>query len=91
MPPIMIAQKELVIYTKFLKPLSKTVLAELQELIYANERKYWFTIYLILFILLHSCSMITRRDEEYARQINLKVRAHEQTLELCVKLTRIAP
>jgi len=75
MPPIMIAQKELVIYMEFLKPLSKTVLAELQELIYANQRKYWFTIYLTLFILLHSCSMITRRDEEYARQINLKVRA----------------
>ena len=87
----MIAQKELVIYVEFLRPLSKIVLAELQELIYANERKYWFTIYLVLFILLHSCSMITRRDEEYARQINLKVRAHVQTLELCVKLTRIAP
>ena len=87
----MIAQKELVIYVEFLRPLSKIVLAELQELIYANERKYWFTIYLTLFILLHSCSMITRRDEEYAQQINLKVRAHVQTLELCVKLTRIAP
>lgn len=37
MAPIMIAQKELVIYIEFLRPLSKTVLAELQELIYANE------------------------------------------------------
>lgn len=73
MPPIMIAQKELVIYSRFLTPLSKKVLTVLSELIYKNKREHWLTILLVSVILLHSCSLITRRDEEYARQINLKV------------------
>lgn len=74
MPPLMIAQKELIIYSQFLQPLSHKVLKDLQQLIYANKRESWYTIYLVLFTLLHSCSMITRRDEEYARQINLPCR-----------------
>lgn len=74
MPPLMIAQKELIIYSQFLQPYSHVVLRDLQRLIYNNKRESWYTIYLVLFMLLHSCSMITRRDEEYARQIHQKHR-----------------
>ncbi|CAH0055857.1 unnamed protein product [Clonostachys solani] len=38
-----------------------------------KRREYWYTIYLTLFILLHSRSMTTRRDKEYASSINLSV------------------
>ncbi|PVH87639.1 hypothetical protein DL98DRAFT_251913 [Cadophora sp. DSE1049] len=71
MPPVIIAQMECIIYTEILRPLSKAVLHRLQVLIKANKRTYWFTIYLTNFILLHSCSMLTRRDWEYARQMSL--------------------
>lgn len=73
MPPIIIAQQECIVYTKLLRPLSRAVLGRLQALVLANKKKYWLTIYLTTFILLHSCSMITRRDAEYARQISLQV------------------
>lgn len=73
MPPIIIAQNECIFYTKLLRPLSREVLTQLQALVLANKKKHWFTIFLTIFILLHSCSMITRRDAEYARQISLSV------------------
>ena len=73
-PPIIVAQMECIVYTRLLRPLSKAVLSQLHQLIYANKKHFWFTIYLTTFLLLHSCSMITRRDTEYARQISLSVR-----------------
>lgn len=81
MPPILIAQNEWIIYTKLLRPLSKQVLDQLQTMVIGNKKQHWFTIYLTTFILLHSCSMITRRDAEYARQISLPV-SHEPFIEV---------
>ncbi|KAI2462772.1 hypothetical protein F4781DRAFT_426909 [Annulohypoxylon bovei var. microspora] len=74
MPAVIIAQKECIIYTKIFQPLSKKILRDLQHLILSKKRQYWLTIYLSMFILMHSCAMITRRDEETARQYNLKER-----------------
>ncbi|KAI1455337.1 hypothetical protein F4805DRAFT_476862 [Annulohypoxylon moriforme] len=74
MPAVIIAQKECIIYTKIFRPLSKQILRDLQHLIISNKRQCWLTIYLSIFILMHSCAMITRRDEETARQYNLKER-----------------
>jgi len=70
----MIAQLELIAFSMLLKPLSKAVLSELQTMIMANKKKIWLTIYLTVFLLFHSCAVMTRRDEEYARQIVLEVR-----------------
>lgn len=72
-PPVMSAQFQAITYTKILRPLNKIVLDQLHALTIANKRRNWFTIYLTLFVLLHSCAMLTRRNEEYARQILLKV------------------
>ncbi|KAI0139132.1 hypothetical protein F4776DRAFT_654250 [Hypoxylon sp. NC0597] len=74
MPAVIIAQKECIIYTKIFRPLSKKILRDLQDLVTSKKRQYWLTIYLTLFILMHSCSMITRRDEETARQYGLRER-----------------
>lgn len=72
-PPVMSAQIQIIGYSKIVRPLKKIVLDQLHALILANQRRNWLTIYLTLFVLLHSCSMMTRRNEEYARQLNLEV------------------
>ncbi|KAK3991427.1 hypothetical protein QBC44DRAFT_236889 [Cladorrhinum sp. PSN332] len=74
MPLFMTAQFECINYTTFLRPWSKAVLKQLNDLVLAKKREYWFTIYLSMFVLLHSCAMMTRRDEESARQWNMKTR-----------------
>ncbi|KAI0115733.1 hypothetical protein GGR51DRAFT_546078 [Nemania sp. FL0031] len=72
MPVIMIAQMECIMYTRVLRPMTKRVLRMLNDLVRRNKKRYWMTIYLTIFILLHSNSMITRRDWETARQYNLQ-------------------
>ncbi|KAL4933686.1 uncharacterized protein BDV17DRAFT_65363 [Aspergillus undulatus] len=72
MPVIMIAQMECIMYSRILRPLSSRVLSALKDLVTENKREHWLTIYLTLFILLHSCAMLTRRDWETAREFNLQ-------------------
>ncbi|KAL4787661.1 hypothetical protein BJX76DRAFT_345352 [Aspergillus varians] len=72
MPGIMIAQMECIMYTRVLRPLCNRVLSGLKDLITENKREHWLTIYLTLFILLHSCAMLTRRDWETAREYSLQ-------------------
>ncbi|KAK3388504.1 hypothetical protein B0T20DRAFT_457152 [Sordaria brevicollis] len=74
MPKIMTAQFECIEYTNFLRPWSKAVLRELNELVLAKKREYWFTIYLAMFVLLHSCSMVTRRDRETAGKWGMRTK-----------------
>ncbi|KAI0878291.1 hypothetical protein GGS24DRAFT_444243 [Hypoxylon argillaceum] len=73
-PPMLIAQLQCVMYTKFLIPLSKAVLNRLNEMVICNNRKYWLTIYLVIFVLLHNCTLTTRRNEQFARQMSLTTR-----------------
>lgn len=75
-PPVMSAQVSIISQAFMLKPFKLTVLHTLHTLTSKQKKCYWFTIYLAIFILLHSCSMTTKRDEEYARQINLKAGQH---------------
>jgi hypothetical protein len=73
-PPVMSAQGQIIAYSKILKPLKESVVKQLSSMdSAADTRKYWFTIYLTYFVLLHSCALVTRRNEEYARQIDAKV------------------
>lgn len=71
MPLLMTAQFECINYTTFLRPWSRAVLKQLNDLVLAKKREYWLTIYLTMFVLLHSCAMITKRDEETARQFRI--------------------
>lgn len=71
MPVIVTAQFECINYTTFLRPWSKAVLKQLNELVLAKKREYWLSIYYAMFVLLHSCSMMTRRDEETAVQYDM--------------------
>jgi len=70
-PPVMGAQLECIIYTKFLRPWSAEVRSLLEKIIRGRSRMNWLSVYLTLFVLLHSCSLLIHRDYEYARQIGL--------------------
>lgn len=74
-PPIMSAQMEMMTTTQILQPLKKAVLKRLQTLIKTNELKSWISIYLCLFVLLHSCSILTADENKQAKKYGLQVRA----------------
>jgi len=65
------------ILTKFLKALSKDVLAALESMLSSNNAKLWFTIYVATFILLHEVSFNslerwrTARDKDDQRPFTL--------------------
>ena len=71
--PMMSAQIELITTTTILQPLKRSILQMLQRLIQANKFRNWFPIYLCLFILLHSCSILTRDENRAARKYGLQV------------------
>ncbi|RSL53525.1 hypothetical protein CEP51_014881 [Fusarium floridanum] len=79
-PPVLEAQLECIYFSRFLRPMSKKVLRSLMTLLEAKQTKYWYTIYLVLFMMLHSCSMITRRDREYAATIGLPGYANPESI-----------
>ncbi|RSL96381.1 hypothetical protein CEP52_011519 [Fusarium oligoseptatum] len=79
-PPVLEAQLECIYFSRFLRPMSKKVLRSLMTLLEAKQNKYWYTIYLVLFMMLHSCSMITRRDREYAATIGLPGYANPESI-----------
>lgn len=72
--PVIYAQEETVMLTKIQRPLQKQVLAGLDALMKARKKESWLTIYLVLFILLHSFSLTARRDAEFAAQMVSRVR-----------------
>ena len=85
-PPVLGAQLEWIVYTEYLQPLSVRVRTALDDLMRRRTHDVWLTVYLALFVLLHSCAMLTKRDAEYARQMNLNakyanpdaIRAHQK-------------
>ena len=72
-PPIMSAQIELLTTTRILIPMRTSILRRLQRLIQANKLKNWFPTYLSVFILLHSCSILTRDENRAAKKYGLEV------------------
>lgn len=71
-PPVMCAQLECILFTKFLRPWSLEVRSLLDKVIRKGSRTDWLSVYLALFVLLHSCGLLIQRDYKYARQINLE-------------------
>jgi hypothetical protein len=71
-PPIMVAQQECIVFSRFLQPLSLSVLSQLDRLVGRRKQGDWLSIYLTLFLLLHSCALLTERDAEYAGRLRLK-------------------
>ena len=74
LPPVMSAQIDIIMTKKILMPLKRKVVQQLQDLIEENKTKSWFVIYLVLFILLHSCAMTTDFALKQGRKKGVKVR-----------------
>ncbi|KAJ3544754.1 hypothetical protein NM208_g2887 [Fusarium decemcellulare] len=79
-PPVLEAQLQCIYFTQFLRPLSKKVLRSLMTLLESKQRKYWYTIYLVLFMMLHSCSLTTRRNREFAITLDLPGYANPESI-----------
>jgi hypothetical protein len=67
-PPVLQAQIELLTTVAVLLPMKQAVLKGLQALMKANQTKSWFAVYLCLFILLHSCSLLTKAESARAKR-----------------------
>jgi hypothetical protein len=76
-PPMIYAQLELVITVAVLRPLSRSVCRQLQTLVQKNEPRYWFTIYLCMCVLLHSCALFTAFEHGQARKYGHQARYME--------------
>lgn len=82
-PPVMCAQLEALTYSHILRPLRREVLSSLRELMTSNEVQNWFTAYLSIFVICHSCSLTTRRDEQFAQRMGYSVSSY-----ICLHATR---
>jgi len=67
-PPVFSAQMEIIMTARILLPMKKQILRLLRDLIHERKRQSWFTIYLTLFILLHSCAMLTAANIKRAQK-----------------------
>ena len=88
-PPVLGAQLECILYSRFLRPLARRVLRELLALMETRQPCYWYTIYLVLFLMLHNCSMMTRRDMEYAAQVSLGVSLDRKDTACCQEFSSV--
>ena len=73
-PPVMIQQLDMILTLGILQPLRKKVLEDLQKLILSNRTSSWMTVYLITFMSLHSCAVISNENYRNARKHGLRVR-----------------
>lgn len=67
-PPVLQAQIELLTTACVLLPMRQELLKGLQKLMKANLTKSWFAIYLCMFILMHSCALLTQAERLRAKR-----------------------
>jgi hypothetical protein len=71
LPPVMQAQVEIITTSAILLPMQKEILKHLSDLVKAKDRPVrWFTLYLSMFLLLHSCALLTKAQHRRARRHN---------------------
>lgn len=93
LPPVLIQQLDIVLILGILNPLRREVLTDFQKIVVANKPKSWMTIYLITFMLLHSCATLSAENYEnaskhgfnrrYAMPAFIKELHHGATVLLC--------
>jgi hypothetical protein len=69
--PVYSAQMEIIVTALILKPAQRSVLKRLRKLMEGNKRRSLFAIYLCIFIILHSCALLTAIDNKKARKQGL--------------------
>jgi len=73
LPPVLIHQLDMVLTLGILNPLQKIVFEDFQRVVQANKPRSWMTIYLITFIALHNCGILTTAARLNARRHGLRV------------------
>jgi hypothetical protein len=73
-PPVFSAQMEVIFVAELLLPTKREILERLKALVYESNRRSWLAIYLCIFLLLHSCALLTKKDHERAKKQGLNVR-----------------
>lgn len=73
-PPVFSAQMEIIFVTQILEPTKKEILNKLKALVQENNRRSWLAIYLCIFLLLHSCALLTKKDHDRAGEQGVNVR-----------------
>ncbi|KAH7348510.1 hypothetical protein BKA65DRAFT_500745 [Rhexocercosporidium sp. MPI-PUGE-AT-0058] len=71
LPPVMIQQLDMILNLRFLEPLRRKFLDDLQRIVMRNNPKSWMTIYLITFIACHSFAAVTAENYKNARKHGL--------------------
>ncbi|KAK3349278.1 hypothetical protein B0T25DRAFT_569930 [Lasiosphaeria hispida] len=79
-PPVFSAQMEIIMTARILRPAKKQILRLLRDLIHEQQRQSWFPIYLSLFILLHSCALLTAANIKRARKQGIQVGYFNESL-----------
>lgn len=67
-PPVLQAQIELLTTAYVLLPMKQEVLKIMQKLMKANHPRSWFSIYLCLFLLMHSCALLSQAESLRAKR-----------------------
>lgn len=73
LPPVMIHQLDMILTLGILNPLQKQVLEDVQKIFLENKPKSWLTLYLITFMMLHSCASLSGENYRNARRQGLRV------------------
>jgi len=73
LPPVMIQQLDIILTLGILNPLLKLVLDDLQKIFLSNRPRSWLTIYLVTFMMLHSCALVSGENYRNARKHGLRV------------------
>jgi hypothetical protein len=84
MPPVFSAQMEVIFVAEMLQPTKQEILERLRTLVYESDRRSWLAIYLCIFLLLHSCALLTKKDHERAEKQGLQVRELARKLSKCL-------
>lgn len=67
LPRMILAQFDSINHTKLLSKLGRKVLQDLEAFIFRNQPRWWWAIYLCVFILLHEASFISADRYRHAR------------------------
>ncbi|RDA88880.1 hypothetical protein CP532_5410 [Ophiocordyceps camponoti-leonardi (nom. inval.)] len=66
-PRMIVAQFDSINHTKMLTKYGRWVLQDLEALFFRNQQRWWWTIYLSVFILLHEASFVSEDRYRHAR------------------------
>ncbi|KAI2625592.1 hypothetical protein GGR54DRAFT_653979 [Hypoxylon sp. NC1633] len=80
LPPYIDFQFASIITEKILGPLSRDVLKSLEKLVLKNQAKNWFTIFLVVFILMHSYELILQHEVAFTTRRKYPLKYYDMKL-----------